>query len=65
LRVHVDQAVAQPGLRAGQAGQFAPPHAGVRGGDHQDLIGSAADPIHDGVDLSSGGGGSLGRSGGW
>jgi hypothetical protein len=42
-----------------ESGEFAPAHAGVGGGDHQDLIAAAADAFGDAVDLLRGGGGSV------
>ncbi|MFI7599378.1 hypothetical protein [Actinoplanes sp. NPDC049681] len=52
-----DQAVAEVSLGFGE---FAPAHAGVGGGNHQDLITAAGDAIDDAVDLLGGGWGAFG-----
>jgi hypothetical protein len=42
------------GVGAGEAGEFAPAHAGVGGGDDEELVAGSGDPGGDLVDLAGG-----------
>jgi hypothetical protein len=58
--VDAEESVVEEGVGTGEAGEFAPAHAGVCGGDDEDLVGMAVDAVGDGVDLAGGGVGSFG-----
>jgi hypothetical protein len=59
-----DEPVVEVCVDPGEAGEFAPSHAGVRGGDHEELVAGSGDAGGDVVDLLAGGDGSFGGASG-
>jgi hypothetical protein len=53
--VDVDVGVVEVGVGAVESGEFAPPHAGVGGGEDEDLVDTARDAGDDLGDLVGGG----------